>query len=52
MSNPSLDIDNLDQVGSKLKNLPKGWKFETKVLTSDLSLDEPRRRQRGQSRCP
>ena len=30
---PSLTPDNLDQVGGKLKNLPKGWKFETKVLT-------------------
>ena len=39
---PSLDIDNLHEVGSKLKNLPKGWKFETKVLTEDLSLDTMR----------
>ena len=39
---PSLTPDNLDQVGSKLKNLPKGWKFETKVLTKDLSLDTGR----------
>ena len=30
---PSLTLDNLHQVGSKLKNLPKGWVFETKVLT-------------------
>ena len=29
-------------MGSKLKSLPKGWKFETKVLTSDLSLDTTR----------
>jgi hypothetical protein len=35
---PGLTIDNLDQVGSKLK-LPHGWKFETKVLTVDLVLD-------------
>ncbi|MCX6244152.1 MAG: hypothetical protein NTU98_05545 [Bacteroidetes bacterium] len=35
---PELTIDNLDQVGSKLK-LPHGWKFETKVLTRDLVLD-------------
>jgi len=38
----TLDIDNLAQVGSKLKNLPKGWTFETKVLTRDLSLDTTR----------
>jgi hypothetical protein len=29
-------------VGSKLKNLPAGWKFETKVLTETLSLDTGR----------
>ena len=39
---PSLDINNLDQLGSKLKNLPKGWTFEAKVLTTDLSLDTAR----------
>ena len=39
---PSLTPDNLDTVGSKLKNLPKGWKFETKVLTENLSLDTGR----------
>lgn len=36
---PTLDIDNLDQLGSKYKNLPEGWRFETKVLTEDLVLD-------------
>ena len=36
---PSLTADNLDTIGSKLKNLPEGWKFETKVLTKNLSLD-------------
>ena len=30
---PSLTLDNLHQVGGKLKDLPKGWVFETKVLT-------------------
>ena len=35
---PTLTIDNLDQVGKKLK-LPPGWTFETKVLTQDLLLD-------------
>ena len=39
---PSLTVDNLHQVGSKLNNLLKGWKFETKVLTKDLSLDTSR----------
>ena len=39
---PSLDIDNLHEVGSKLKHLPKGWTFETKVLTKELSLDTGR----------
>jgi hypothetical protein len=39
---PSLRIDNLHEVGSKLKNLPKGWTFETKVLTEELSLDTAR----------
>jgi hypothetical protein len=34
---PSLRVDNLHEVGSKLKNLPKGWTFETKVLTKNLS---------------
>ncbi len=36
---PTLTIDNLDQVGSKLKQLPEGWTFETKILTENLSLD-------------
>jgi hypothetical protein len=39
---PTLTIDNLDTVGAKLKNLPEGWTFETKVLTKDLSLDTRR----------
>lgn len=39
---PTLTIDNLHTVGKKLKNLPKGWKFETKVLTEELSLDTMR----------
>ena len=39
---PSLTPDNLNTVGSKLKNLPAGWKFETKVLTENLSLDTGR----------
>jgi hypothetical protein len=39
---PSLTIDTLDQLSGKLKNLPDGWTFETKVLTKDLSLDTRR----------
>ena len=37
-----LTPDNLDELGGKLKNLPKGWTFETKVLTKDLTLDTDR----------
>jgi hypothetical protein len=36
---PSLTPDNLNTVGDKLKTLPQGWKFETKVLDKNLSLD-------------
>ncbi|MFZ0132454.1 MAG: hypothetical protein WAK95_07915 [Desulfobacterales bacterium] len=39
---PSLTPDNLHELGGKLKNLPQGWKFETKVLTEDLVLDTGR----------
>jgi hypothetical protein len=39
---PSLDVDNLREVGGRLKNPPKGWTFETKVLTRNLSLDTAR----------
>ena len=44
---PTLTIDSLDQLGSKLKNLPKGWTFETKVLTEDLVLDTAEVRRLG-----
>jgi hypothetical protein len=36
---PDLTPDNLDQLGGKLKNLPQGWTFETKILEKDLVLD-------------
>lgn len=36
---PTLTIDNLHEVGAKLKSLPEGWTFETKVLDTDLVLD-------------
>ena len=39
---PSLEADNLDQLGSKYKELPEGWTFETKVLSENLSLDTSR----------
>ena len=39
---PSLTPDDLNELGGKLKNLPKGWTFETKVLTKDLTLDTGR----------
>ena len=38
----SLNIDNLHTVGKKLKKLPKGWKFETIILTEELVLDTMR----------
>ena len=40
---PSLTPDNLNALGGKLKNLPQGWKFETKVLEKDLVLDTSKR---------
>lgn len=39
---PTLTIDNLHQLGSKYKRLPKGWKFESKILDRELSLDTMR----------
>lgn len=39
---PSLTADNLDQLGSKYKQLPEGWTFETKILGEQLSLDTSR----------
>ena len=39
---PSLEADNLDQLGGKYKQLPEGWTFETKILTEELSLDTGR----------
>ena len=45
---PSLTPDNLDELGGKLKNLPKGWKFETKVLDQgSRARHQPRRRMGG-----
>ena len=39
---PSLEPDNLDELGSKFTQLPDGWTFETKVLDQNLSLDTGR----------
>jgi len=39
---PGLTPDNLNELGGKLKNLPQGWVFETKVLTKELSLNTSR----------
>ena len=39
---PGLTPDNLNALGGKLKNLPEGWTFETKVLDEDLVLDTGR----------
>ncbi|WP_457091799.1 hypothetical protein [Microvirga sp. P5_D2] len=36
---PSLTLDNLKTISPKLKTLPEGWRFETKVLERDLVLD-------------
>ena len=39
---PDLTLDNLNELGGKLKSLPEGWTFETKVLTKELSLNTSR----------
>jgi hypothetical protein len=39
---PTLTMDNLDQLGSKFSKLPAGWTFESKVLDRELSLDTMR----------
>ena len=39
---PSLEPDNLHELGSKYKQLPEGWTFETKILDQNLSLDTGR----------
>lgn len=38
----SLEPGNLESLGSKYKQLPDGWTFETRVLTDNLSLDTGR----------
>jgi hypothetical protein len=39
---PTLTIDNLSEVGAKLKKLPAGWVFETKIIDKDLTMDTRR----------
>ncbi len=39
---PTLEAHNLDKLGGQFKNLPEGWKFETKILDKELSLDTGR----------
>ena len=38
----TLTMDNIGEIGPKLKKLPEGWKFETKILDRDLHLDTRR----------
>jgi hypothetical protein len=40
---PSLRIENLDKLGSRL-NLPKGWTFSSRVLDEQLRIEAPTRR--------
>ena len=39
---PTLTMENIGEIGPKLKKLPKGWTFETKILEKDLTLDTRR----------
>ena len=39
---PTLTMENIGEIGPKLKNLPAGWKFETKILDRELTLDNRR----------
>ena len=39
---PTLTMENIGEIGPKLKNLPEGWTFETKILEKDLTLDTRR----------
>jgi len=36
---PTLTIDQLPELGAKLKNMPEGWTYETKVLDRDLTIE-------------
>jgi len=39
VEDPSLTYEQLPQLGSRLKKLPPGWKYEVKTLTQDLAFD-------------
>jgi hypothetical protein len=39
IEDPSLTYEQLPQLGSKLKKLPPGWKYEVKTLDKDLVFD-------------
>ncbi len=32
-------MESLPKLGERMKNLPKGWKYRTRMLTEDLVLD-------------
>ena len=40
--NPELTAQTLEKLGSLYKELPEGWRFETKILTENLSLNTSR----------
>lgn len=42
-----LTYDDLAQLGSKLKSLPAGWRFEVKKLTEDLVFDTTKATPKG-----
>ena len=39
IADPGLTYDQLPQLGSKMKKLPAGWKYEVKTLDRDLAFD-------------
>jgi len=39
VEDPTLAYDQLPQLGSRLKKLPAGWKYEVKTLDKDLAFD-------------
>jgi hypothetical protein len=38
---PTQTLSGLPDLGAKLKNLPSGWQFKTKVLDKDLTIIPP-----------
>jgi len=39
VEDPSLNYEQLPQLGSKLQKMPPGWNYEVKTLTQDLAFD-------------